>query len=103
MNASFFTKTVLGTAVAGVTLLVVSASPLFAQRSPGQVPPMTLEQMQQQHEEMRAQMEEMRGQMQGMQEMQERCRAKMNGGMMGGGEDGSIHQNHQNHQNPTPQ
>lgn len=96
MNASLFTKTVLGTAVAGVTLLAVSAGPLFAQRSPGQVPPMTLEQMQQQHEEMRAQMEEMRGQMQGMQEMQERCRAKMNGGMMGGGEDGSIHQNHQN-------
>ncbi|MCT7970388.1 hypothetical protein NG799_29165 [Laspinema sp. D1] len=103
MNASLFTKTVLGTAAAGLTLLVVSASPLFAQRPQGQAPRMTLEQMQQQHEEMRAQMEEMRGQMQGMQEMKERCKAKMNGGTMGGGEEGSTHQNQQNHQNPTAQ
>ncbi|MGL5192056.1 MAG: hypothetical protein ACRC8Y_00435 [Chroococcales cyanobacterium] len=100
MNVSLFTKTVLGTAAAGVTLLVVSANPLFAQRAPGQVPPMTPEQMQQQHEEMRAQMQEMRGQMQGMQEMKERCQAKMNGGMMGGGEGSPDASNHQNH---TPQ
>ncbi len=95
MNASLFTKTVLGTAAAGLTLLVVSVNPLFAQRPTGPVPPMTLEQMQQQHEEMREQMEEMRGQMQEMQEMQEHCRAKMNGGMMGGGEEAPNHQNPQ--------
>jgi hypothetical protein len=104
MNASFFTKTVLGTAVAGLTLLGVSAGPLFAQRPAGPVPPMTLEQMQQQHEEMRAQMEEMRGQMQGMME---HCQSNMNsGGMMGHGEYGpnhQDHQDHQNHQHPTPQ
>ncbi|MCT7955108.1 hypothetical protein [Laspinema palackyanum] len=102
MNASLFTKTVLGTAAAGVTLLVVSANPLFAQRPQGTVPPMTLEQMQQQHQEMRVQMEEMRGQMQEMQEMKERCKAKMNGGM-GGGENAPNHQNQENHQNPTAQ
>lgn len=101
MNANLFTKTVLGTATAGLTLLVVSASPLFAQRPEGPVPPMTPEQMQQQHEEMMTQMEEMRGQMQGMME---HCQSKMNsGGMMGHGEDGPNHQDHQNHQNHTPQ
>ncbi|MCT7973174.1 hypothetical protein [Laspinema olomoucense] len=105
MNASLLTQTVLGTAAAGLTLLVVSANPLFAQRAPGQVPPMTLEQMQQQHEEMRVQMEEMRGQMQGMME---HCQSMMNSGGMGHGQGSGMmgpghssdQQNHQNHQNP---
>ncbi len=97
MNASLFTKTVLGTAAAGLTLLVVGASPLFAQRPEPPVPPMTPEQMQQQHQEMRVQMEEMRAQMQEMQKMQEHCKAKMNGGMMGDGEDAPNPQDHLNH------
>ncbi|MBO0349470.1 hypothetical protein J0895_10190 [Phormidium pseudopriestleyi FRX01] len=100
MNASLFTKTVLGTAAAGVTLLVVSASPLVAQRPVAPARPMTPEQMQQQHQEMRVQIEEMRAQMQERQEMQEHCHGMMGGGMMGGGEDAHNHQNHQNH---TPQ
>lgn len=111
MNVNMLTKTLFGTAALGLTALVLTASPLFAQRPSNSPAPLTLEQMQQEHQEMKQQHQEMMQQHQEMmqkhQEMKERCKSMMNHGEGGtnhqSGTPGAGHQQHQtNHQNPTP-
>lgn len=80
MNARMFTQTLISAAVGGVAALAFTSSPLWAQKPPATTPPATstpenLTNQHQQHQQMMSQ----------MQQMMDKCKSKMNQGMMGNG------------------
>ncbi|HEY9834477.1 MAG TPA: hypothetical protein V6D26_28260 [Stenomitos sp.] len=95
MNARLFTQTLISATVGTMTILALTGSPLWAQKPEANNPPAssTSEDITHQHQQMMGE----------MQQMMDKCKAKMSQGMMGsrnthtGGEQGQHGQGSMKH------